>query len=246
MSTPAEEREGHSAGFERDLENTSAGIALDLEPDSDVLLIVFSGLLGRLGPVPVFEFFNTVSSLGVKKVFLRDLTQSWYHRGVEGIGADVPAIAEYLAQLVSESGATRTVLIGNSAGAYAALLFGQLLDVDEVHAFSPQSFIDPELRTEHDDHRWQVYVDRVVAAGGPDPRFADLLPILSRGGVRTTFHIYFPAPNRLENLHSLRLSGIESVIPHPVDGGGHKLIKWLRDTGELTQILERALGSQVR
>jgi len=71
-------------------------------------------------------------------------------------------------------------------------------------------------------------------------------PILSRGGVRTTFHVYFPAPNRLENLHSLRLSGIESVMPHPVDGGGHKLIKWLRDTGELTQILERALGSQVR
>jgi pimeloyl-ACP methyl ester carboxylesterase len=244
LSPPADERQGRSAQFERDLENTNAGIALDLVPESDVLLIVFSGLLGRLGPVPVFEFFNTVSSFGVKKAFLRDLTQSWYHRGVEGIGADVPAIADYLAKLIAESGATRTVLVGNSAGAYAALLFGQLLDADEVHAFSPQSFIDPDLRAQHDDHRWQVYVDRVVAAGGPDPRYADLLPVLSQGGVSTTFHIYFPAPNRLENLHTLRLSGVEGVVPHPVDGGGHKLIKWLRDTGELEQILERALSPQ--
>jgi pimeloyl-ACP methyl ester carboxylesterase len=244
LSPPADEREVGSPQFERDLENTNAGIALDLEPESDVLLIVFSGLLGRLGPVPVFEFFNSVAPFGVKKAFLRDLTQSWYHRGVEGIGSDVPAIADYLANLVSESGATRTVLIGNSAGAYAALLFGQLLNAKEVHAFSPQSFIDPGMRTEHSDHRWQAYVDRVVAAGGPDPRYADLLPVLSEGGVSTTFHIYYPAPNRLENLHTLRLTGISGVVPHPVDGGGHKLIKWLRDTGELAQILERALAPQ--
>jgi hypothetical protein len=246
LSTPADEREDRPAQFERDLENTNAGIALDLEPESDVLLIVFSGLLGRLGPLPVFEFFNSVSSFGVKKAFLRDLTQSWYHRGVEGIGDDVPAIADYLANLIAESGATRTVLVGNSAGAYAALLFGHLLGAGEVHAFSPQTFIDPALRAQHDDHRWQVYVDRVVAAGGPDPRYADLLPVLSEGGVETSFHIYFPAPNRLENLHTQRLSGIAGVVPHPIDGGGHKLIKWLRDTGELTQILERALSPQAR
>jgi hypothetical protein len=228
--------------FERDLENKQAGLALDLGPESDALLIVFSGLLGRLGPVPVFEFFNVVSSLGVKKAFLRDLTQSWYHRGVAGIGPDVPAVADHLASVVSKSGATRVVLAGNSAGAYAALLFGQLLDVDEVHAFSPQTFIDPEMRARHADHRWQAYLDRLLAVDGLDPRYADLLPVLSRGGVKTSFHLYYPAPNRLENLHTLRLAGIEGVVPHPVDGGGHKLIKWLRDTGELTRILERALS----
>lgn len=228
--------------FERDLENKNAGVALDLRPDSEVLLIVFSGLLGRLGPVPVFEFFNAVSSFGVKKVFLRDLTQSWYHRGVTGIGSDIPAVADYVSGIVEQSGATRTVVVGNSAGAYAALLFGHLLNVDEVHAFSPQTFIDPEMRAQHEDDRWQPFVDRLMAAGGPDPRFTDLLPILSKGGVKTTFHIYYAAPEELENLHTLRLSAIEGVVPHPVEGSDHRLIKRLRDSGELGRILERALA----
>jgi hypothetical protein len=230
-----------AAQFERDLDNSEAGIALDLAPDSDVLLIAFSGLLGRLGPVPLFEFFNVVSSFGVKKAFLRDLTQSWYHRGVVGIGPDVPAVADHLRNLISSSGASRVVLTGNSAGAFGALLFGQLLGADEVHAFSPQTFIDPAMRTENDDHRWQPYVDRLVAAGGMDPRYADLLPILTEGGVETRFHIYYAAPNRLENLHTLRLSKVPGVVPHAIGQGGHKLIKFLRDTGELTRILESAL-----
>ena len=80
--------------FERDLENTEAGLALDLGPESDVILIAFGGLLGRLGAVPLFEFFNVVSTFGVKKAFVRDLNQCWYHRGVVGVGADIPAVAE--------------------------------------------------------------------------------------------------------------------------------------------------------
>jgi pimeloyl-ACP methyl ester carboxylesterase len=241
VSAP-DDRHDFSPQFERDLENTEAGLALDLAPDSDVILIVFSGLLGRLGPVPVFEFFNSVSSFGVKKAFLRDLTQSWYHRGVVGIGPDIPAVTDYLAGLISETGARRTVLAGNSAGAFAALLFGHLLDVDEVHAFSPQTFIDPEMRAEHNDHRWQAYVDRLVASGGIDSRFSDLVPILSRDGVKTTFHFYYRAENELENLHARRLAEIPGVVPHPVAAQGNKLIKWLRDTGDLNDILERALA----
>ena len=77
--------------FECDLESTESGLALDLGPESDV-----------------------VSTFGVKKAFLRDLNQAWYHRGVVGIGADIPAVAAHLANVISESGATRSVLVGNS------------------------------------------------------------------------------------------------------------------------------------
>ena len=85
-------------------------------------------------------------------------------------------------------------------------------------------------------------MDRLLASGDFDSRFADLLPILSRGGVKTSFHIYYPAARRLENLHSLRVAGIEAVSPHPFDEGRHGLIKRLRDAGELNRILERALS----
>ena len=84
----------------------------------------------------------------------------------------------------------------------------------------------------------------MLASGGLDPRFVDLLPILSRGGVKTSFHIYYPAASRLETLHTLRLAEIDGVVPHPFDEGGHRLITWLRNAGELNRILERALSPQ--
>ena len=193
--------------------------------------------------MPLFEFFNTVSNLGVKKAFLRDMAQAWYHRGVAAIGPDIPSVAEHLTGVVRESGVRRTVVVGNSAGGYAALLFGHLLNADEVHAFAPQTFIAPRIRKEYEDYRYFPFVDRLATSGGMDGRFADLMPVLSAGGVRTQFHIHFRVADRLESLHAGRLAGagIEGVILHPSDFGGEKLIAWFRDTGELTAILERAL-----
>jgi hypothetical protein len=40
------------------------------------------------------------------------------------------------------------------------------------------------------------------------------------------------------------MAEIENVVLHPVEFGEYRLIRWLRDTGELTRILERALEPQ--
>ena len=234
--------EDPSLQFERDLENTKAGLALDLDPHSDQMLIAFSGLLGRLGPVPLFEFFQVASKHGAKKAYVRDLSQSWYHGGVVGAGDDIPAVAEHLVRLIEENCVTRSVLVGNSAGGYASLLFGRLLNADEVHAFSPQTFIDPAMRAEHGDARYQPFVERMIAAGFMDSRYVDLLPILADGASDTQFHIYFQPQDGLDSLHALRMGEIDNVVLHPVDLGlENKLIKWLRNTGDLTRILKRAL-----
>ena len=45
-------------------------------------------------------------------------------------------------------------MLGSSAGGYAALLFGRLLEADEVHAFGPQTFISPSLRLRYSDNWW--------------------------------------------------------------------------------------------
>jgi pimeloyl-ACP methyl ester carboxylesterase len=231
------------ADFERDLENTNAGIALDLESPSDVMLIAFSGLIGRLGTVPLFEFFNTASRFGAKKAFLRDLTQSWYHHGVAGVGDDIPAVADYLSGVIRRNGITRTVLVGNSGGGYAALLFGQLLNADEVHAFRPTTYIDPKLRADNNDGRYQEFLDRMLAGRGIDSRYVDLVPVLEREG-KTEFHVYYQTPDALDSLHAVRLGEIDRVVLHPVDFGEYRLIRRLRETGELTRILERALEPQ--
>src|SRR5438045_7257566 len=95
------------------------GIACDFEPQSNTIVVAFGGISGGVG-APVFEFFRILSRIGVKRVFVRDHYRAWYHRGVEGVGADIPSVASELAKLFEGH---RAILIGNSAGGYAALLF---------------------------------------------------------------------------------------------------------------------------
>ena len=44
-------------------------------------------------------------------------------------------------ELICESNAKKVVFLGNSAGGYAAILFGVLLQVDSVYAFSPPTLL---------------------------------------------------------------------------------------------------------
>jgi hypothetical protein len=145
------------------------GLACDLEPDSDTLVVAFGGIAGGLG-TPPFEFFRILSRIGVKKAFVRDHHQAWYHRGVKGVGRDIDAVSRHLRELCA---GRRAIFVGNSAGGYAALLFGAAIGA-EVHAFSPQTFISHGLRKEHGDRRWQAE----IGAFTPDPRYEDLLPLL--------------------------------------------------------------------
>ena len=127
-------------GFTDDLQDKTKSIALDLEVPGDSLLIIFGGIAGNLG-LPPFEFGRMLGGFECKKIFVRDLSQSWYCNGLPGIADSFDGMVAYLAERAKESGAKNVVTIGNSAGGYAALLAGQLLGANRVRAFSPQTFL---------------------------------------------------------------------------------------------------------
>jgi hypothetical protein len=215
------------------------GMVTNLEAESDVLLFAFGGIAGGLW-LP-FEFVNSTAPLGVKTVFVRDVMQSWYHRGVVGVGDDIDSVARHLADLARDSGAERTVAVGNSAGGYAALLFGRLAELDEAHAFSPQAFVSPSLRQVHADHRWEPELSDLRHSGRLHPGYADLRHVLSDPG-RTSFHVYYSAAEPLDVAHAEHLAGLDGVTLHVFENGGHMLIKSLRDSGRLQSMLESALS----
>jgi hypothetical protein len=220
------------------------GMRCDLDPDSDVLVLAFGGIAGAMD-IPVFEFRKAVSDFGVKQVFLRAHSSSWYHRGVAGVGIDIDTVAASLAQIVADSGVRRTVALGNSAGGYGALLFGHLLAVDEVYAFSPQAFIDRTMLHAIGDRRWEDELHDLERSGQLDPRYADLAPFLSRSaGEGTVAHVYFSERMSLDAAHAKHLAGIDQVELHGVEEGGHRLVRPLRDSGELHALLERALRAR--
>jgi len=216
--------------FLRQFNDDWRGMIYDLEPDSRRMIVAFAALPGSLIDVRPFAFFNMLAEIDVKAAFLRDHSEAWYHLGVAGIGEDVDAVAAHLREFAQN--AEETVMLGGSAGGYGAILFGALLDL-EVHAFSPQTFIDPALRAEHRDKRF----GREFAALGSniDMRYADLRPLVER--TDAPIHLYYAQRHPLDSLHAERLGDLDNVILHPFDWESHLLVRELRDRGWLEPFL---------
>jgi len=129
-----------TTGFDRQRNDPSQSIAEDLNRPGGPLLIAFSGFAHAL-PIPSFEFVGVSRGLAINRIFVRDLTQTWYHAGHVGISTSIDGTAAYLKRKIEVAAAKRVVLVGNSAGAYAAILLGTMLDADVVHAFAPYSML---------------------------------------------------------------------------------------------------------
>lgn len=83
-----------------------------------------------------FEMFKTMSSIKDSDVlFLNCKNNSYYIEGVPGLGNFTKTI-EYLKSLVA--GYDSVMFLGNSMGAYGALLYGLFLNVNHIIAYGPE------------------------------------------------------------------------------------------------------------
>lgn len=232
-----------ASDFKSLLEDRQAPIAADFSSKNPTLLIAFGGHKGGLG-IPVFEFFGATAGLDTKKVFVRDINQAFYFRGLSGIGEGLYDIVDYLQKQIDTHNIERVVCTGNSMGGYSAILFGHYLNVDEVHAFSPLSFIGRVKRFIHRDTRHpQSHIDAAKAPRAMKKLF-DLKDVLNKENeAKTNYHIHYSPEHRLDNLHAIRIANKTNVKLHPHSGiGKHsKMIRSLRDSGDLEKILVKAL-----
>jgi hypothetical protein len=214
------------------------GLVVDLEHDAATLVIAFAGLRGFLGGFPAFEFRKVLSSVDVKSAFFRDHYAAWYHRGVVDVGPGIDSVIGRLRELQRE--ARRVVMVGNSAGGYASLLFGALLGC-EAYAFSPQTFIDPDLLRKAGDHRWDEEVGALVDSGFFDPRYADLAPLLENSDGR--FEIFYGALDAVDWKHMEPVRDLERVTVNRIENCDHRVVRHLRDSGWLLSFL-RGMASE--
>ncbi len=214
----------------------------DLDGESRTLLLAFGGMVGRIG-IPPFEFFSLTGGMPVKRLFVRDLRQAWYHRGIPGAGSTIAEVANSLRALLGRCEIDRLVLAGTSAGGYAALVFGSLLGADMVLCFAPQTVLDLDVLAAMDDHRWDDRLGRQLAAGAVDRRWTDLreaLPAARRAD--TEYRIYFADAVRQDRLHAERLADLEGVRLYRFGHGAHNIARSLRDAGALSRVLQSALA----
>ncbi|MFI4977186.1 MAG: alpha/beta fold hydrolase [Solirubrobacterales bacterium] len=223
------------------LDEADVSVRLDMDSDVRTLLLAVGGMNLEEREL-VFEFLSATEEFPVKRLFVRDPRQAWYHCGMPQHGWTLASVVDSLRELIARHDVDRLVVVGSSSGGYAALVFGTLLGADTVLCFAPQTVLDLEILAGMDDHRWDPALGPLRRANRLDPRWTDLQRALPEARCADTrYQVYFDDSLRVDRLHAERLLGVEGVRLYRFGRGGHRLVRMLRDSGALERILTRAL-----
>ncbi|HEU4675269.1 MAG TPA: hypothetical protein VFS29_04740 [Motilibacteraceae bacterium] len=217
------------------------------------LLVAFGGMPDD-GGAARFELVGLRRQLPqAHGLHLRDPQRAWYLGGVAGVDGGFPGLVRRLGERIEELAPARTVLVGNSAGAYAALAVGAALGVDEVLAFVPRSGLSDEVSEMVGDERLaerrRVALTRFGDGGAPldlaehvERCFAERLR--AAGGqppYRTRLRVLHATGNREDSAHAARFRGLSETVVQSYPRGDHQLAKVLRASGELAELVATAL-----
>ncbi len=107
------------------------------ESNNKTLIISFAGI--RTLKNIQFEFVNSLNRMypNCDKLFYLDKTSQWYIDGIPPITKSVEETTQHISDKIKKY--QKVCFIGHSAGGYAAILYGSLLNVHHVLAFIPQT-----------------------------------------------------------------------------------------------------------
>tara|TARA_B110000008_G_C16933568_1_gene549695 strand:+ start:646 stop:1311 length:666 start_codon:yes stop_codon:yes gene_type:complete len=209
----------------------------EVVPGSQKLYIIFGGIASGVG-MPPFEFYRASKILDETRIFVRDVQQVWYHAGLPGFSTNIRDTACYLERLIDKHSPDSVIMVGNSMGGFAAILFSHMVSNARAVAFAPQTFISPVRRFLVRDRRWRSNIIKAYQKSWNSPRCWDLGRLKSKAGWSVQIHVSIL--DRLDNLHAQNLRETEGVEINEYSVGGHDLVKNIRDSGKLASIL----GSQ--
>lgn len=218
----------------------------ELEPNSRVVCLAFTGLQpDRV--VPNFHWRGIFGSQPVNKLYIRDVRQRFYQRGIPGAGESAGAIGEFMRRYMDERRFEHSLCLGGSAGGYAAMLYGWFIGADEVHAFAPLTRLPTRSKVQLLELilRGGYKLARTIAPlhfdRGIDRTYFDLHSVLERGNGRTLYHIYFGRGHQRDLAHARQLADIPGVVLHEYDTADHHVSTMIRDSGELEQIIQESI-----
>jgi pimeloyl-ACP methyl ester carboxylesterase len=204
--------------------------------------------------LPIFDFFGRTKKLEIRmdqplnRILVRDIENSWYHRGVPGLGAHVEEVAASLRGLIRSIRPSCVWTIGQSMGGYAATMFGMLLNADRIVAFGPLSFLDPEKALLYGERRFLPVMNR-LAADRPKSYFDDLVRLGTSLNYQGALNVVFGTHpggeatelGNLDAIHALRLARLANVSLYPHPQSDHLVVKWLSDNQLMDGLLDKIL-----
>ncbi len=235
----------------RRVHTSTEDVLVDRVVPGEILVIAFGFVSWETRPN--FDFFGRLKKLEqnsgrhINKVLVRDSGNSWYHRKIDGLGDHPDQTAEALRALIVAIAPSKVITIGQSMGAYAAVMYGLLLKVESVIAFGPLSFLDVGQALLYHERRW-LAVMRDLAQNPPPSGYYDLAA-LPRG--HTAMHLIFGTkPDQanatesvnLDAMHAHRLAALGNCTLYPYPYSGHPVVQHLIDTRRINALLARLIA----
>lgn len=206
---------------------------LSLPRGSETTVIAFTGRGRRLG-ISTYFMERVLRDTGVNLIFLFDWRDAFYLAGVDGLGADAAEAASGIGKLADDIGTKKLVCLGQSAGGYAAIYYGEALRADGVIAFNP--VIEPVISG--------VSHDRICSVLGrtPEPAEIDLRQIYLRSKRPPVTRIVFGADAASDRKSAEYMGGDLGVSLQPVAGiKGHAIVTPLVLSGEFRSVFDSFL-----
>ncbi|PHV32753.1 hypothetical protein CSQ94_15465 [Janthinobacterium sp. BJB312] len=210
---------------------------------------------------PAFDFYGRLRKLEqasgqhLNKILVRDSGNAWYHRRIAGLGNHVDETAQALHELVRRIAPSQVTTVGQSMGAYGAVMYGLLLDVQQIVAFGPLSFLDVQQARLYHELRWLPVMES-LAQDPPTSGYYDLAALCrARATDATQLHLVFgtrPDAARpdvanlgasasesvnLDAMHAQRLAAFGRSTLHPFPQSGHAVVQHLIDTKRINGLL---------
>ncbi|MCC7599313.1 hypothetical protein IGS61_17630 [Janthinobacterium sp. FW305-129] len=211
---------------------------------------------------PAFDFYGRLKKLEqasgqyLNKILVRDSGNAWYHRRIVGLGSHVDETAQALRDLVRRIAPSQVATLGQSMGAYAAVMYGLLLDAQQIVAFGPLSFLDVQQARLYHELRWLPVMES-LAQDPPASGYYDLAALCrARATDKTQLHLLFGTrPDvanggggasasesvNLDAMHAQRLAPFGRCTLHPFPQSGHAVVQHLIDTKRINGLLASSI-----
>ncbi|WP_147324483.1 hypothetical protein [Shinella sp. WSJ-2] len=200
-------------------------------------VVAFGGLRPQGGfGAPAFEFVRTLSELSYNVVFVRDLTQRWFNFGIDNFSSDMDDTATQITAVIQRSLDPSLPLytIGNSAGGYASIFYGEALAAHVALAICPQTLISMPTLQRFGDKGWPQLTKF-------EPTVPDLRAHVT--GRARKIHIASGWEKPADMVHAGNLAGCANVAIEPIRAKHDVATKWQATEGGLAMRVKERFES---
>jgi tetratricopeptide (TPR) repeat protein len=207
-------------------------------PGSDVLLVAFAGSNSRVA-ITFSLLHRYLRTTGANLVYVRDIQETRYLRGIVGLGDDFASTADAIRELADRAGAKRILMLGNCEGCAGALRYGAAVDAQAVLAVSPNIGVPASQVLKPMD---SGKVDRIRAAY---PGLLDVPALYRTAGEKPRVTLIFGEKDEPDDSRVRELANVPGVASAGIAQHRFPILRILLTEGLLQPMLQEFVANGV-